>query len=268
MNVPKFILKVGTAAAMAVAFSSAHAVPITPVFTVAPGAGEQGSLGNFQANNISADYNELLTFVTASNFLVSIQFAANSFSLKDTGGNTNYNASQTGLGLNYGLYGLFTGQGTYAFDPMTLKTTFTLTPGGAFSLFFDKNNNTTFTQPLTAASAYGTVNTADDIVFANGVATKGTGFTGSGPNLTGAFGQETTVGLTGPGQLFFPLPSPFYNLSAQSGQFEGFPVTVGATVGNTGTLNIVFKVPEPGSLALVGVALVGLAFAAKRRKSV
>lgn len=262
------LLKTAVAAAFAVTAVASGATPLTPVFTVDPGVGERGSLGaNFTANNISADYNETITFTSATDFKVSIQFGANSFSLKDTGGNVNYNAGQTGLGVNYGLYGLFTASGTY--DLANSK--FILTPStGTFSLYMDKDLDTnTFTQPATGASPYVPVDAtpADDILLATGLALNGNGFNAAGPNLSGAFGQTTSVDLTAAGSAFFTSPVPFYMFSFQSGQFEGFPVNVGATVRNTGTMNIVFQVPEPSAIALSGLALLAAGLASRRKRS-
>ena len=53
-------------------------------------------------------------------------------------------------------------------------------------------------------------------------------------------------------------------LSFQSGQFNGF--TPAGTLTLDGSLDVIFvNVPEPGSIALVGLALVGLGFASRRK---
>ena len=67
------------------------------------------------------------------------------------------------------------------------------------------------------------------------------------------------------GNKFFVLPSPFYQLSFQSGQLNNF--TIGGTQTINGSLDIVFTnpIPEPATLTLVGLSLLGLAAARKRK---
>ncbi len=262
MNFKDCLARVGVAAAAFLVVSAASAAPLTPVFTFAPGAGEGGSLGaSFKANNIGGEYNEALSLTSATDFDVSIQFSSASFSLKDTLGNTNYNAGETGLGFNYGLYALFTGSGTYSGSPAT----FILNPGGSLKFYLDPSNNTKFTQAASGSVEYGRLNFVDDLLLSTGVGINGIGFNAGGPNLFGAFGQTTSFNLTADGLTHFIDPIPFYDVSFQSGQFEGFPVVAGTTTYLTGTLNAVF-VPEPSAIALTGIALLALGFVGRSRR--
>ena len=249
---------------------SALAAPLYAPFTFTPGVGEQGTLTSFVANDIGGQYFETFTATSATDFAVSLVFNADSFKYVDTNPALSqfFNASQTGLGSNYGLYALFQATGTYT--TTATGTSFTITPGGTFSFFMDKDLNTTFTAPATGTSLYSRTLFGDDILLASGQAVTGTGVPAAGPNLSGAFGQMTTFNLTPAGMAVFTAPVPFYNFSLQSGQFTDFPIQVGATTTLTGTLNARFiNVPEPMGLALAGMALVaaGLATRAGRKQA-
>jgi len=250
-------------AASSFVFSGASfAAAAYPDFTVSTAAlGGGGSLGTFVSNDISGQYHEQLTFTGASTFSVSLNFTAQGFNYDDTdpNGSTSLNASQTGLGANYGLLALFSGTGTY--NTANGVTTFALNPGGALTLNYDAGGAARFSAPTALGGAY-TINANGDVITE--LAT-GTGLSGNGsvdctaPNLCGSFGQATSFALTAAGSSFFISPTPFYSINFQSGQFEGFPVTEGGTVTSSGSLNAVFtsSVPESPSFAMMGLALAG-----------
>jgi len=255
MKFTKLMQSMAAAGAMVVA-GAAAAAPIYPDFTVDTSAlGGGGSLGNFVANDISGQYHEQITFTSASTFVVSLDFVAQGFNYDDTNAalSTSYSAAQTGLGSNYQLMAILTGSGTYSTSGGT--TTFSLTPGGSLTLSYDAGANASFIAPAAPGDAY-TINANGDTItdLATGAAMIGNGSVScTAPNLCGSFGQQTSFNLTPAGSSFFVSPNPFYSLSLQSGQVEGFPVEVGTTVTSTGTLNAVFAVPEPAPLAMMGL---------------
>ncbi len=267
---PRIVLQTIAAAVALVAAGMASATPVYPDFTVNTTAmAGGGTLVPFVANDISGQYHEQLTFTSATTFTVALNFTAQGFNYDDTNPalTTSYTAKQTGLSTNYGLLALFNGTGTYSTVGGT--TTFSLDPGGALSLTYDLGADATFDAPVSPGASY-TINSHGDALtlLGSGNATSGNGTENcTAPNLCGAFGQENTFGLTAAGSSFFVSPVPFYGITLESGQFEGFPVASGTTVTSSGTVNIVMAVPEPTDVALVGIALLGLGLAIKRRRS-
>lgn len=285
----KTVFAVALTAGMSLGSASVMALVLNP-FTVnensVPGVNDLTAV-HTNAGGFGGVYTEVATF-SGGNFATSIRFTGTS--IYDVN-NIPFSAYLNAAGASgYSMYGLFLASGTYVTDALTSITTFTFNPGGSLNLFIDPNKDTTVdggtgptstpgngSTPFTVAGL-----TADDYQIASGATIGGTGLlnpnlstcgpsainlTGSGNNC-GSFGVNTSFTLTNPnGPLYFTAPSPFYNLSFNSGQLKDF--TVASTQVISGSLDVNFAtvtVPEPGTIALLGFGLLGMSMARRGRK--
>lgn len=260
-----------------------------PTFTINP-AVFGGPATPLVGDKFNGDYRELFTFGATvggvTPFSVSIRFIA--ATLANTNNGQAFAGFQSGLENNYRIYGLFRGTGTAT---ATLVGTNTVTKfaanTGTLNVFVDpgpgglsnpSNPDTlTFNDPATGASFFTPNDTGlNDQLIATGSLISGSGTTtiptssgGQCPNNDcGSFGQTTSFQLNSIGSSYFTSPNPFYDLSFQTGQFNGVPIPSGGGNAITnGSLDVEFnKVPEPSTIALLGLTLLGLGVV-RRRKS-
>ncbi|TFW30696.1 flocculation-associated PEP-CTERM protein PepA [Massilia horti] len=281
----------GLALSLGVAAPS-MAAPV-PSFTLAPSAFGLPT-ADFVANHIMGSSSELL-HTTATGHYGSGWMQISGFNLN---GNP-LRDSVTGLGT-YELYITYDLVDVWSMgNPNSPGMTNTLTKLD-FKFWVDISHNNAYTQAAvdvdndTGVEAT-VANTSDDILLAYGSLIQGVaGFdslggaflnsiqnfaicTGAGSAtlqgmpVTGALAAGAADCTSGMGNAYFKLPQPFYGLAFDefNNTTQGFEATPSGLVAiNQASGSIDFnRIPEPGSLALLGLGLLGAGLNFRRRRA-
>ena len=209
------------------------------------------------ADKLNGGYTEVLSFDDAGNFTASAFASMNQL----FGNDGTANSSQIGsvIGANYNLYATFTANGSVMTPGEQGANSSLSADSGSFSLYLDANQDTTANDVATLDLA----NTTDDMLL------------GSSDNLAQNVGLLYGFGgvfdfmfrdfeLTADGDTYFVSPTPFYMSVRVDGDFDSIPLEGDQLI--TGDVSAVFDVPEPSTIAVLSLGLLGLG-ATSRRKS-
>lgn len=271
-------------AALALAFgvAGAQAAPVGLPLLIEEGSVSGTPANAFWADQLSGQYDEVVTFIDATHFTTVAVFRAGAW-YRD-GSTVTEGQFLNGPGASgYNLYAKFIGSGTYStsLSGSDIVTTFSATQN-AIELWLDPSRNTVYNIPAAAGAP---TPAFTDLTLTSGAASLTDDRRLGSASITLAAGGNSSTGLANgnfeivfggftldapDGENYFVAPRPFHMTLDLNGNFQSLTPVAGTSVAlRNSSANAFFfnSVPEPGALALAGIALLGLGVAGKRRKS-
>ena len=224
-----------------------------------------GSVRGFTADKLNGGYNEVLQVTgTATPGVFSFQstvFVNWGQYFRNEGGSS-IGASSSLMGVQYDLYAVVRASGTLSLASGLFNAT-----NASLELYADQFSSAGGSN--TALTGFSGLNptltgTGDDQLLLTGSYLSGFGTASAPGRFTFSFDN---IALTALGNSYFIAPRPFYFRVLSDGDVdtEGFNVTGPGTFNLVGDISANFFIPEPGSLALAGLALLGLGIATRRK---
>lgn len=276
-SVPRFV-RVLYAAAISSALLASTPLLAAPLFSInensVPGTVPGSAL--VVADRISFDYKSRIeqTIVGGSLAGAGDTFIQQGFLTKGafsspTGGTVPSQLNTNVNGYGYAMYALFTitGESELSANPNEIQANFSTFN---MTLYIDPSQDTALSVPLTGAVVPNDV-AHDDYAVMNYTLDVGQAKVTLGL-ANGDFDSILNATLTPLGSLFFVNPAPFFSQLNFGGNFETFNITSGDT--STGfiassagaglDLFLAAPVPEPGTLALIGIGLFAMGLSRRR----